>query len=108
MNKGIKSYPASERPYERCEEYGPGALSDAELLAVILRSGRRGLDVKELAIKVLKAVGGSLGGLFHTRYAELSTIDGIGRVKAIQLICVAQIAKRIWKEDTRIKDPYSM
>ncbi len=101
MNKGIKSYPASERPYERCEEYGPGALSDAELLAVILRSGRRGLDVKKLAIKVLEKTGGTLGGLFHTSIAELSEIDGIGRVKAIQLICVAQIAKRIWKEEAR-------
>ena len=46
MNSGIKSYPAGERPYERCEEYGAEALSDAELLAVILRSGKKGLDAK--------------------------------------------------------------
>ncbi|MBO5551885.1 MAG: DNA repair protein RadC [Lachnospiraceae bacterium] len=105
MNKGIKSYPAGERPYERCEEYGPDALSDAELLAVILRSGRRGLDAKGLAMKVLSETGGTLGGLFHTSITELSRIDGIGRVKAIQLICVAQIAKRIWKEEARHKEP---
>lgn len=105
MNKGIKSYPASERPYERCEEYGPEALSDAELLAVILRSGKIGLDVKELALTVLDEMGGSLSGLCHARIADLTRIDGIGRVKAIQLVCVAQIAKRIWKEDTKKSTP---
>ncbi|MBQ8956227.1 MAG: DNA repair protein RadC [Lachnospiraceae bacterium] len=105
MNKGIKAYPASERPYERCEEYGPGALSDAELLAVILRSGKKGLDVKELALKVLKEAGGTLGGLCRLSISELSGISGIGRVKAIQLVCVAQIAKRIWKEDAKYKEP---
>ncbi|MBQ9606062.1 MAG: DNA repair protein RadC [Lachnospiraceae bacterium] len=105
MNKGIKAYPASERPYERCEEYGPEALSDAELLAVILRSGKKGLDVKELALKVLKEAGGTLGGLCRLSISELSGISGIGRVKAIQLVCVAQIAKRIWKEDAKYKEP---
>lgn len=104
MNNGIKSYPAGERPYERCEEYGAEALSDAELLAVILRSGKKGLDAKQLALNVLKAVGGSLGGLCNADIRELSAIDGIGRVKAIQLVCVAQIAKRIWKERYRPRD----
>ncbi|MBQ7583853.1 MAG: DNA repair protein RadC [Lachnospiraceae bacterium] len=104
MNSGIKSYPAGERPYERCEEYGAEALSDAELLAVILRSGKKGLDAKQLALNVLKAVGGSLGGLCNADIRELSAIDGIGRVKAIQLVCVAQIAKRIWKERYRPGD----
>ncbi len=98
MNNGLKSYPASVRPYERCEEYGPEALSDAELLAVVLRSGKKGLNVNELSMNVLKAVGGNLGGLCHANISELTAIDGIGRVKAIQLVCIAQIAKRIWKE----------
>ena len=104
MNTGLKSYPPSERPYERCEEYGAEALSDAELLAVVLRNGRKGLDVKKLSLNVLKAVGGSLGGLCHTSISELAAIDGIGRVKAVQLVCVAQIAKRIWKESCRPKE----
>ncbi|MBQ9360360.1 MAG: DNA repair protein RadC [Lachnospiraceae bacterium] len=99
MNNGMKAYPESERPYERCEEYGAEVLSDAELLAVVLRSGRRGMDVKQLALEVLHALGGSLGGLCHADIAELSRISGIGRVKAIQLVCVAQISKRIWKEE---------
>lgn len=101
MDKGIKSYPESERPYERCMEYGAEALSDAELLAVILRSGRHGLDAKELAVNVLKEAGGSMGGLCNMSINGLMRIKGIGRVKAVQLICLAQIAKRIWKEDVR-------
>ncbi|MBQ7584359.1 MAG: DNA repair protein RadC [Lachnospiraceae bacterium] len=104
MNTGLKSYPAGERPYERCEEYGAEALSDAELLAVILRNGRKGLDVKSLAMNVLRAIGGSLSGLCNAEISELSAIDGIGRVKAIQLVCVAQIAKRIWKENHKPKE----
>ncbi|MCR5773589.1 MAG: DNA repair protein RadC [Lachnospiraceae bacterium] len=105
MYKGIKNYPASERPYERCEEYGPGALSDAELLAVILRSGKKGLDAKEVAMRVLDEVGGTLGGLCRAEVSDLRRIEGIGRVKAVQLVCIVQIAKRIWKEDVKHKDP---
>jgi len=99
MNKGIRSYPVNERPYERCEEYGPEALSDAELLAVILRTGSRKKDVKSLALDVLESVGGSISGLASATLSELTELPGIGRVKAIQLICVAQIAKRMWKQD---------
>ena len=104
MNTGLKSYPECERPYERCEEYGAEALSDAELLAVILRSGKKGLDVKQLAVNVLTAIGGSLGGLCNADITELSEVKGIGRVKAIQLVCVAQIAKRIWKAGYKPKE----
>ena len=103
MNTGLKSYPVGERPYERCEEYGAEALSDAELLAVILRNGTRKQDVKQLAMNVLKALGGSLGGLCSAGISDLSDIEGIGRVKAIQLVCLAQIAKRIWKESLKSK-----
>ena len=104
MNKGLSSYPESERPYERCEEYGAGALSDAELLAVVLRNGTKGLDVKALALNVLNALGGRLKGLCQAELSDLTAIDGIGRVKAIQLICVAQIAKRIWREQYKNKE----
>ena len=104
MNKGMKSYPESERPYERCMEYGAEALSDAELLAVILRSGTREFDAKELAVNVLKRSGGSIGGLCRMSIAELTRIEGIGRVKAIQLVCLGQIAKRIWKENVKKRD----
>ena len=99
MKRRISEYPACERPYERCMKYGPGTLSDAELLAVILRSGTRGCDVKSLAGKVLEAFGGDISGICHADLTTLKGIDGIGSVKAVQILCLAQIAKRIWKED---------
>ncbi len=98
VNNGIKACPPCERPYERCMEYGPEALSDAELLAVILRNGTAGCDVRKLAEKVLASLGGDISGICHATYRELTSIGGIGGVKAIQILCMAQIAKRIWKE----------
>jgi DNA repair protein RadC len=49
----VKDLPVSERPYEKCEKYGAKALSDAELLAVILRTGTRNLRAIDLAVNVL-------------------------------------------------------
>ncbi len=100
MNKRISEYPACERPYERCLEYGPAVLSDAELLAVILRSGTKGCDVKTLAGRVLEAFGGDISGICRADLTSLTAIDGIGSIKAMQILCLAQIAKRIWKEDS--------
>ena len=99
MNIGMKDYPVSLRPYERFDRYGPEALSDAELLAVILRNGTRECNVRDLAEKVIKAAGGSINGISSMTPAELCHIDGIGKVKARQLICLSEIAKRMWHGD---------
>lgn len=93
----VKELPESERPYEKCERFGAGALSDAELLAVILRTGSKKERVTELAIRVLhhsKQQKGLLG-LYDMTLQELQQISGIGKVKAIQLLCVAELAKRM-------------
>ncbi len=82
-------------------EYGPEALSDAELLAIILRNGTPKYDVRTLAENVLLAFGGDISGLCHAGYDDLTAIEGIGRVKALQLLCVVQIAKRIWRERSK-------
>ncbi len=88
--------PISERPYEKCELYGPGSLSDAELIAVVIRTGGRGERVTELAARILNSVPGKrLGGLFQMTLGQLSDIRGVGRVKAVQLICLAELAKRM-------------
>ncbi len=92
----MKEMPVSERPYEKCELYGPAALSDAELLAVIIRTGGRGERVTELSTRVLSEVpGGRIGGLFQMSLNQFRQIHGIGRVKAIQLLCLTEITKRI-------------
>lgn len=95
----VKELPISERPYEKYEISGPSALSDAELLAIIIRSGSRNERAVDLASRVLKYSGTYPGliGLNHMNLNELQSIKGIGRVKAIQLLCIAELTKRMAK-----------
>lgn len=94
----MKSLPESERPYEKAAEYGVESLSDAELLAVILRTGTKDKSVRELAEEILKLGNPSgLPGLLHHSLADYQEIRGIGSVKAVQLSCIGELSKRIWK-----------
>lgn len=88
---------SEERPYERCLSYGAGVLSDAELLAVIMRTGTQGMSAVELAHRVLSMQGApeGLAGLCQRTPEELMEISGIGRAKAVQLVCVGELSKRI-------------
>lgn len=95
-NLTMKEMPVCERPYEKCERYGVGSLSDAELLAVIIRTGRKGERATELALRVLDSIPDKkIGGLFQMTLSQLESIHGIGRVKAIQLSCLTEITKRM-------------
>jgi len=96
----VKDLPVSERPYEKCETYGPQYLSDAELLAVILKTGSKGLRAIDLAVNVLNYSKSNPGlkGLNYLTKKELTKIKGIGRVKAIQLLCLTELTKRMAKE----------
>lgn len=102
-NQSIKEIPLTERPYEKCRQSGPEVLSDAELLAVILRSGTRDANCVDLARKVLAlpAEQGLLG-LHGLSFAELTGIPGIGPVKAVQLQCIGELCKRM--ADTKRAD----
>ena len=73
-----------ERPRERLERCGAAALSDTELLALILRSGTRGADVLQVAATLI-ARAGSIAALIDWSPAELRRIKGIGRVRALEL-----------------------
>ena len=95
----MKDLPSEERPYEKCFELGPEALTDTELLAVILRSGTRELTSVRLADTVLSATRQTafpgLTGLYHMSVQELMKLPGIGRVKAVQLKCIGELSRRI-------------
>lgn len=95
----MKELPETERPYEKCLSQGAGALSDSELLAVILKTGTRGSSSLHLANEILKYLQNSsypgLVGLHYISLEELTKIHGIGRVKAIQLKCIGELSKRI-------------
>jgi DNA repair protein RadC len=83
-----------ERPQERLVRFGAAALSDTELLAMLLRSGSRDMDVLALASRLI-AEGGSLGGLLAWTEADFRRLRGIGRVKALQLMALMEMARRV-------------
>lgn len=95
----IKDLPNDERPYERCLREGPEVLSDAELLSIIIRTGSREANSLELASKILTLNYPKEGilGLLHLSLQELTAIKGIGQVKGIQLMCIGELSRRIWK-----------
>lgn len=83
-----------ERPQERLTRLGPSSLSDIELLAMLLRSGTKGHDVMTLATRLIQAAG-SLHGLTRWIEADFRRMRGIGPVKALQLVTVMEVARRI-------------
>ena len=99
----IKELPENERPYEKCEKYGPQVLSDSELLAIIIKSGNKNERSTELAYRILQMKEGRYGVsvLNHVSFSELTSIRGVGRVKAIQLMAVAELSKRMSEDIKR-------
>jgi DNA repair protein RadC len=92
-NLHIKQWPVGERPREMLLDKGPEALSDAALLAILLRIGRQGQDAVALAREMLSEFGG-FRGLMCTTYQDLLKIKGIGKAKIAQILAVMEIAKR--------------
>ena len=90
----IKDLPEGERPRERLEHYGAGALSAAELLAIILRVGNRDENVIRLAQRLLTTYGG-LVGLAQAPFSELIEIRGLGPAKTTQLKAAFELGRRL-------------
>ena len=108
----IKEIPQSERPYEKLEMYGAQALSNAELLAIIIKNGTKEESSVMLAQKILsmqKSTQDSLRFLQDISIKEFMSIKGIGKVKAIQLLAVCELTKRISRPiknfNVQIKSP---
>jgi DNA repair protein RadC len=91
----IKDLAVGERPQERQERCGPETLTDVEQLAMILRSGSAGRNVKCVAEDLLAAAGGNLAGLLAWSAADFRRVKGIGPVKAQQLVSVLEISRRM-------------
>ncbi|MBP5265582.1 MAG: DNA repair protein RadC [Lachnospiraceae bacterium] len=84
-----------EDPYTRAWCYGPMVLTDAELLAIILRTGHGAQDAVALSKGLLEAYDNQLGKLLSSDITELMEFPGIGRVKALELLAVMELSKRI-------------
>src|SRR5437667_11461479 len=90
----VRELPSNERPRERLEHFGPQALSLAELLAIILRTGTRGDNALELANKLLAKYGG-LPGLVRADFRELCAEHGMGEAKSSQIKAALEIGRRL-------------
>ncbi len=93
----MKEIPPADRPYERCVRLGPERLSDEELLSIIIRTGGRKHNSLETARQILglECQGGGILGLCRLSLNELMSVEGIGTVKGIQLLCVGELSRRI-------------
>lgn len=107
----MKNLPFSERPYEKFLKYGGRTMSDAELLAIIIKSGTRGETAVQVAQRVLKECtdDGTGFSLDKISISKLKKIKGIGEVKALQLKAVFEISKRLnsrnGSKKTYVKSP---
>lgn len=95
----IKNMYREERPYEKCERFGAENLTNVELLAILLRTGTRGENSIQLAEKILHPVFSQEGILNIHQWSmeQLMQVKGIGKVKAIQILCLSELAKRLAK-----------
>ena len=109
----IKELPEIERPYEKLELYGEKALSNAELLAIIIKNGTKEKTSVEMANEILNLNTnqdkGELNFLRELSLEELKNLKGIGRVKAIQIKAICELATRMSKPSNykkiQIKSP---
>ena len=99
----MKHLPPQMQPYEKCISYGPEFLTDAELIASIIRSGTKEYTSVALADQLLDLRKGKEGlkGLCSLSFEELTSVPGIGRVKAVQIQCVFELAKRMSRQEAK-------
>lgn len=97
----MKEMLKEERPYEKCAANGAKNLTDTELLAVLLRTGTKGENSMDLARKLLHPPHGEEGvlSLHNWSYEQLLQLKGIGKVKAVQILCISELAKRLSKAE---------
>ena len=100
MSTRIADLPPAARPREKLLQRGPQALADAELVALLLRSGVRGCNALQLGQKLLDLFGG-LHGLLHAPAARLRAVRGLGLAKYAELAAVLELARRALAEPMR-------
>ncbi len=109
----LKDLPPDARPREKLLNFGPAALADVELIALLLRTGMKGLNVLQLAEQILQSFGG-LDGLLQASPAQLGLVKGLGPAKRAELGAVLELARRslarrlgerpVFESPTQVKD----
>jgi DNA repair protein RadC len=96
----MRDWPANEQPREKLQQIGPGALSNAELVAILLRVGSQGEDVVALSQRLLVQYRG-LGGLNRAVFADLAAERGMGAAKTCALKAALELGKRMMIEEVQ-------
>lgn len=104
-NYTIKDLPISERPREKLYSYGVQSLSNAELLAIIIRTGHQEDTAVDVAQRILNLDNKGLPFLTGVKLEQLTEIKGIGKCKAAQILAAIEIGKRInrWRADDKVR-----
>lgn len=100
----VKDLPTSSQPRERLLQYGVENLSDIDLISVILRTGTKDANVKEVACEILKSVN-NINDLGTVGIRELSKIKGVGNIKAITLLAAIELGKRVNNKEIALNMP---
>ncbi|OYU31103.1 MAG: hypothetical protein CFE39_10225 [Comamonadaceae bacterium PBBC2] len=101
---GIKDLPPDARPREKLLDRGPQALSDVELLAILLRTGMAGKNVFELSQELLS--GGGIAGLLQATPGSLQLVKGLGPAKQAELLAVFEIARRALRQRLQEREAF--
>jgi DNA repair protein RadC len=101
----IRELPEGERPRERLLQQGGGSLADSELLAVLIRTGRRGASAIQMAMDVLRENGGLSGLLTATPHSLRR--NGLGPAKAASLLAAVELGRRLAREQLLDREPLS-
>jgi len=102
----LKDLPEDARPREKLLARGAGALSDAELLALLLRSGIPGKNALQMGQELVDTFGG-IAGLLHTGHEALRSIKGLGPAKRAELVAVLELARRALTQQLQDKPLFS-
>ncbi|MES2189150.1 MAG: DNA repair protein RadC [Pseudomonadota bacterium] len=98
----LKDIPKDSRPREKLLARGPGALSDAELLALLVRTGLEGKNALQIGEELVRKFGG-VAGLLHASPEEIKSIKGLGPAKTAELMAVLELARRALAEELKEK-----
>lgn len=103
MYKTMKQLPEDDRPYEKCKKMGVSFLTDKELMAILLRSGTKECNSLQLSERLfsIHPVYKGIDGLPYLSYEQLIKIKGIGQVKALQILCLVELSKRLSLSKTK-------
>ncbi|SFG26515.1 DNA repair protein RadC [Lachnospiraceae bacterium C7] len=108
----LKNLPKSDRPYEKFLNFGEQALTDSELLSIIIKSGTKEMSSMEIARQLLVGKHNNILNIYDYSIEDLCHFPGIGKVKAIQIKAVAELSKRITKTNSgyhlRLDSPESI